>query len=354
MKLFSATKFAAAAGVIMLAVGGSAFADTVKTITGAGSTFAYPLYSKWASAYSKENGFGLNYQSIGSGGGIRQVEAGTVVFGGSDAPLKSDELAKYGLIQFPTAVGGAIPTINLSGFKPGSIVLDGATLADIFMGTITQWNDKAIAKLNPGVKLPDTKITVVHRSDGSGTTWIWSNYLSKVSSTWAEKLGVNTAIAWPTGVGAKGNEGVASYVQRIPGAIGYNEYAYVIENKMNYVSMINKAGKSVKPSAKSFQAAAANADWVNSQDFYVVLTDQPGDESWPISGATFVLIHKQPDNADDVRAALKFFDWSFENGDDLAAALQYVPMPHSVVSVIEETWSKNMKDSSGKSLWPMK
>lgn len=351
MKSFTGKGLAAVAGLTMLLGVGAAAAQST-TVTGAGSTFAYPLYSKWASAYSKQTGFKLNYQSIGSGGGIRQVEAGTVIFGGSDAPLKAAELKKNGLTQFPTAVGGAIPTINLPGIKPGTLKLDGKTLADIFMGKINHWNDPRIAKLNPGVKLPDTRITVVHRSDGSGTTWIWTNYLSKVSPAWKKSLGFNTSVAWPTGVGAKGNEGVASYVQRINGAIGYNEYAYVLENHMNYARMINRAGKAVAPSYKSFQAAAANADWRHAQDFYVVLTNQPGAATWPISGATFVLIHARPKNADAAQATLKFFSWAFAHGDKLAKSMDYVPVPRAVAQFIEQTWHKQIMGKNGRSLWP--
>lgn len=351
MKRFTRASLTAGAVLALLVAAGTAVAQT-KSITGAGSTFAYPLYSKWASAYSKLNGFELNYQSIGSGGGIRQVEVGTVTFGGSDAPLEPTELEKNGLVQFPTAVGGAIPTINLPGIKPGTIKLDGETLAAIFMGKITRWDDRAIAKLNPGLKLPDTRITVVHRSDGSGTTWIWTNYLSKVSPAWKKSFGYGTAVDWPTGVGAKGNEGVASYVQRINGAIGYNEYAYVLENDMNYARMINRAGKAVAPSAKSFQAAAASANWSHAKGFYVVLTNQPGAQSWPISGATFVLLHKHPRNPDAVQAALKFFDWAFTHGGKLASSLDYVPMPRSVVKTIEQTWHWQILGKNGQPLWP--
>lgn len=352
MKSFSLKGLTAVAGLALLVCAAGAAVAQTRSVTGAGSTFAYPLYSRWASAYAKLSGFEVNYQSIGSGGGIRQVEVGTVSFGGSDAPLDPAELKKHGLMQFPTAVGGAIPTINLPGIQPGAVKLDGKTLAAIFMGKITHWNDAAIAKLNPGVKLPDTRITVVHRSDGSGTTWIWTNYLSKVSPAWKKNLGFGTSVAWPTGVGAKGNEGVASYVQRINGAIGYNEYAYVLENHMNYARMVNGAGNAVAPSAKSFQAAAANADWSHAKGFYIVLTDQPGAASWPISGATFVLLHDQPQNPGAIQGILKFFDWAFTNGGKLAASLDYVPMPRPVVKIIEEAWHRQILGKSGQPLWP--
>jgi len=339
-----------AAAALSIAAGPAALA-AVKTVTGAGSTFAYPLYSKWASAYAKKTGFSLNYQSIGSGGGIRQIEHRTVTFGASDAPLKPATLQKHNLMQFPTAVGGAIPTMNLPGIQPGEIKLSGKVLADIYLGKITKWNDPAIKQLNPNVKLPDTRITVVHRSDGSGTTWIWTNYLSKVSPEWKKKLGFSTSVPWPTGVGAKGNEGVASYVQRIKGAIGYNEYAYVLENHMTYARMINKAGKAVSPSSKTFQAAAANANWTGAKDFYVVLTDQPGDDTWPISGATFVLLPTQSKHPEEVKAAMTFFDWGFKHGDKLAQSLDYVPMPASVVKVIEQAWHDNIKNAKGEPIW---
>lgn len=344
----------ALAGVgVALTIGAAAHAGSVSQITGAGSTFAYPLYSAWADHYSKQFGVELNYQSIGSGGGIQQIEAGTVDFGATDAPLTQDQLTKQGLVQFPTAMGGVIPTINVPGIKPGQMVLSGPVLADIFLGNITKWNDPAIAKLNPGLKLPNLQITVVHRSDGSGTTFIFTDYLAKVSSEWKSKIGVNKAVDWPSrgNVGGKGNEGVAAYVDRIKGAIGYNEYAYVLQNHMNYTDMINMAGKRVSPTAKNFAAAAANADWAHAPGYYLMLTDQPGAKSWPITGATFVLVHANPKNPAEVRAVLKFFDWGFKNGQGIAGKLDYIPMPMNVVGMIQMTWHKQVM-AGGQSLWP--
>ncbi len=325
----------------------TAHAGEVKTITGAGSSFAYPLYSAWADQYSKQTGVELNYQSIGSGGGIRQIEAGTVDFGASDAPLTIKQLKKHGLVQFPAAMGGVIPTINVPGVKPGQMVLSGSVLADIYLGNITKWNDPAIKKLNPGLNLPDLRITVVHRSDGSGTTFIFTDYLAKVSHEWKAKLGVGKAVDWPSSgnVGGKGNEGVAAYVQRIKGAIGYNEYAYVLKNKMNYADMLNKTGHRVAPTAKNFAAAAANADWKHAPGYYLMLTDQPGADSWPITGATFVLVHAKPKSAAHVRAVLKFFDWGYTKGQGIAGSLDYIPMPMSVVKMIKMTWHDQVKVS---------
>ncbi|MBV9360819.1 MAG: phosphate ABC transporter substrate-binding protein PstS [Betaproteobacteria bacterium] len=320
-------------------------------ITGAGATFPYPIYAKWADAYKKETGVGLNYQSIGSGGGIKQITAKTVDFGASDMPLKPDELDKPGLVQFPTVIGGAVPVVKLAGIEPGQLKLDGKTLGDIYLGKITQWNDAAIAQLNPGVKLPATAISVVHRSDGSGTTFIWSNYLSKVNDEWKSKVGEGTAVNWPTGVGGKGNEGVASYVQRIEGAIGYVEYAYAKQNKMAYVVMKNKDGDYVAPSAKSFAAAAAGADWKAAPGMYLILTDAPGKTSWPIAGATFILMHKAQEKPESAREVLKFFNWAYAKGDNMAEELDYVPLPDAVVKLIETNWKSQIKDGSGKSLY---
>jgi len=341
----------AGAGVA-LTMGAAAHAGGVSQITGAGSSFAYPLYSAWADQYSKDTGVQLNYQSIGSGGGIRQIEAGTVDFGASDAPLKEAELKKHGLVQFPAAMGGVIPTINVPGIKPGQMVLSGKVLADIFMGKITKWNAPAIRKLNPGLNLPDLHITVVHRSDGSGTTYIFTNYLAKASPAWKAKLGFGKAIDWPSSgnVGGKGNEGVAAYVDRIKGSIGYNEYAYVLKNKMNYADMINRAGHRVAPTAKNFAAAAANADWKHAPGYYLMLTDQPGADSWPITGATFVLVHANPKHPEQVKAVLKFFNWGYKDGKKIAGSLDYIPMPMSVVKMIEMTWQKDVKHN-GRSLW---
>lgn len=317
-------------------------AAEVKRVTGAGSTFAYPLYSAWADQYADKTGVRINYQAIGSGGGIRQIKLGTVDFGATDAPLTVQELKKAGLVQFPTAMGGVIPTIHVPGIKPGELVLSGLVLAKIFMGEITRWNDPAIATLNPDLKLPDLRITVVHRSEGSGTTFILSNYLAKASPEWKQKVGVGKAIKWLAkgSIGGKGNAGVAAYVKRIKGAIGYNEYAFVLQSHMNYADMINRAGQRVAPTAESFSAAAANADWENAPGYYLMLTNQPGANSWPIVGATFVLVYAKPEHPAKLRAVLKFFDWAFKNGDDVADRLDYVPLPPEVAKKIETTWKK--------------
>ena len=320
-------------------------------ISGAGATFPYPIYAKWADAYKKETGNGMNYQSIGSGGGIKQIQQKTVTFGASDMPLKPEELTKSGLVQFPTVVGGDVPVVNLDGVKPGDLHLDGTTLAKIFLGEITKWDDPAISKLNPSAKLPSQAIVVVHRSDGSGTTFIWTDYLSKVSADWKSKVGANTSVEWPAGIGAKGNEGVANNVSNTKGAIGYVEYAYAKQNKMTSVSMINKDGKVVEPSAVAFQAAAANADWEKSDHYYVVLTNQSGATSWPIAGATFILIHTQPQDPAAAAEALKFFAWAYKKGDKMAEELDYVPMPDQVVNSIQKMWASDIKDSSGKPLF---
>ena len=331
---------AAAASLAVAAVASAA------NITGAGATFPYPIYAKWAAAYHKATGIGLNYQAIGSGGGIKQINAKTVDFGASDMPLKPEVLAKSGLMQFPTVIGGAIPTVNLKGIKPGELKLTGALLGDIYLGKVTKWNDPAIVALNPGVKLPDMAISVVHRSDGSGTSFIWSNYLSKVSPEWKDKVGVGTSLDWPTGVGGKGNQGVANYVQRINGSIGYVEYAYVLQNHMAYVKMKNHEGNFVAPSAKSFMAAAAGADWSAAPGMYLILTDAPGANAWPIAGATFILMHTTQEKPANAKQVLKFFKWSYASGGKMAEALDYVPMPANVVSLIESSW-KNIKDQSG-------
>jgi phosphate transport system substrate-binding protein len=337
-----------AAGAIAAAI---AYPAIAIDISGAGATFPYPIYAKWADAYKKETGSGLNYQSIGSGGGIKQITARTVTFGATDMPLKPEQLAKDGLIQFPTVIGGDIPVANLQDIKSGDLKLDGTTLARIFLGEIKTWNDPAIQKLNPSAKLPSQAIVVVHRSDGSGTTFIWTDYLSKVSADWKSKVGANTSVEWPVGIGAKGNEGVANNVANTKGSIGYVEYAYAKQNKMTTVNMINKDGKSVAPSAKAFQAAAANADWEKSEGFYVILTDEPGPESWPIAGATFILIHKQPQDPAAAAEALKFFSWAFAKGDKMAEDLDYVPMPDKVVTAIQKEWMAKVKDAGGKPLF---
>ena len=319
-------------------------------ITGAGATFPYPVYSKWAEAFKAKTGIGMNYQSIGSGGGIKQIKAKTVDFGASDAPLKADELEKDGLVQFPMVMGGVVPVVNIPGVKAGAMRLTGAVLADIYLGKITKWNDPAIANLNKDVKLPDQAITPVSRSDGSGTTFIFTNYLSKVSKEWTEKVGNNTSVKWPAGVSGKGNEGVASYVQRLNGSIGYVEYAYAKQNKLAYTLLQNRDGHFVAPIDKSFQAAAAGADWAKSPGFYEILTDEPGKESWPITGATFILMHKVQAKPDSAKTALQFFDWAYANGDNLALELDYVPMPDSVVGLVKKEWKK-ITDESGKPIF---
>lgn len=320
-------------------------------ISGAGATFPYPIYAKWADAYKKETGNGLNYQSIGSGGGIKQIQNKTVTFGASDMPLKPVDVKKWGLVQFPTVVGGDIPVVNLDGIKSGDLKLDGTTLARIFLGEITKWDDPAIKKLNPNDKLPPDAIVVVHRSDGSGTTFIWTDYLSKVSPEWKSKVGANTSVEWPAGIGAKGNEGVANNVANTKGSIGYVEYAYAKQNNMTTVNMINKDGKTVAPSAAAFQAAAANADWEKADSFYVILTDQPGATTWPIAGATFILIYQQPQDPAAAAEALKFFSWAYAKGGKMAEDLDYVPMPDPVVNAIQKVWVNQIKDASGKPLF---
>jgi phosphate transport system substrate-binding protein len=320
-------------------------------INGAGATFPYPIYAKWADAYKKETGNGLNYQSIGSGGGIKQIKAKTVTFGASDMPLMPKDVTDSGLVQFPTVVGGDVPVVNLESVKPGELVLDGATLANIFLGKITSWDDAAIKKLNPNAKLPSQAIVVVHRSDGSGTTFIFTDYLSKVSPEWKDKVGAATAVEWPTGIGAKGNEGVANNVAQTKGAIGYVEYAYAKQNKMAYVDMMNLDGKSVAPDAAAFQAAAANADWAKSDHYYVILTNQPGAATWPIAGATFILMHKQPVDPAASLEALKFFAWAYEKGGKMAEDLDYVPLPAPVVEQIKKTWATEFRTADGKPLY---
>jgi phosphate transport system substrate-binding protein len=322
-------------------------------ISGAGATFPYPIYAKWADAYKKQTGIGLNYQSIGSGGGIKQIQNNTVTFGASDMPLTLDQLNKDGLIQFPTVIGGDVPVANLEGVKPGELKLDGVTLAKIFLGEIKAWNHPAILKLNPNAKLHSQPIVVVHRSDGSGTTFIWTDYLSKVSADWKSKVGANTSVEWPAGIGAKGNEGVANNVQNTKGSIGYVEYAYAKQNKLTTLDMINKDGKTVEPNSAGFQAAAANAKWDKADGFHVILTDQPGLTSWPIAGATFILIHKQPKDPAAATEALKFFAWAYANGDKMAEELDYVPLPKNVVAEIEKVWATEIKDASGKPIYAM-
>ena len=311
-------------------------------ITGAGASFPYPLYAKWADTYKKETGVSLNYQSIGSGGGIKQIEAKTVDFGASDKPLDEKKLKEDDLTQFPTVVGGVVPVFNLEGIKDGGVKLTGDILAQIYMGKITKWNDAAIVAINPGVSLPDKVITVVHRSDGSGTSFLFTNYLSQVNKDWKEKVGADTSVSWPAGVGGKGNEGVASYVGRIGGAIGYVEYAYAKQNKLTSAQLQNKSGKFVEPSASAFQEAAASAKWDSVPNFYLILTDVEGDKVWPIVGATFILMEKKPKNPKQIKAVLDFFRWAYEKGDALATDLDYVPLPNSVVNLIEQSWKENI------------
>jgi phosphate transport system substrate-binding protein len=320
-------------------------------ISGAGATFPYPIYAKWADAYKKETGVGLNYQSIGSGGGMKQIEAKTVVFGATDAPLSGNELDKNGLVQFPMVMGGIVPVLNLDGVSQGSLVFDGPTLAKVFLGQVKSWDDPAIKALNPGVTLPRQAIAVVHRSDGSGTTFNFTDYLGKVSPDWKSKVGSATAVEWPVGIGAKGNEGVANNVAQTRGSIGYVEYAYAKQNKLNFTKMINKDGKTVAPVSDTFQAAAANADWNSVPGYGVILSNQPGEQSWPMTAATFILIHKQPKDAPAAAEALKFFAWAYAKGDKMAEELDFVPMPAKVVSAIEGMWAKEIKDAGGKPLF---
>jgi phosphate transport system substrate-binding protein len=314
-------------------------------VTGAGASFPAPLYSKWASEYNKATGVKINYQSVGSGAGIRQIDAKTVDFGASDMPLKDDELAKKGQLQFPTVIGGVVPVVNIQGVTPGQLKLNGQVLGDIYLGKIAKWNDAAIKALNPSLNLPDAAIAPVRRADGSGTTFIFTNYLSKVNTEWKDKVGEGTAVNWPTGAGGKGNEGVAAFVGRLPNSIGYVEYAYVKQNKMTYAQMQNKAGNFVSPDDTAFKAAAAGADWAKS--FYQILTEQPGKDSWPMTGATFILMHKVQDKPAQAAASLKFFSWAYKNGDKTADEMDYVPMPASVKTAIEKSWN-DIKDASGK------
>lgn len=321
-------------------------------VSGAGATFPYPIYGKWADAYKKETGIGLNYQSIGSGGGIKQIKAKTITFGATDAPLSGEELDATSLIQFPMVMGGIVPVINVEGIKSGELMLDGPTLAKIYLGEIAKWDDEAIKKLNPDVKLPSMAIAVVHRSDGSGTTYNFTNYLSKVSSDFKEKVGTEKAVEWPVGIGAKGNEGVANNVARTRGSIGYVEYAYAKQNGLTYANMMNKDGKVVSPEMEAFQAAAAGADWRGTPGFAVILTDQPGADSWPITAATFILMYKVPTDTAASAEALKFFDWAYSNGDAMAEELDYIPMPDDVVDLVHQEW-KSIRDSAGKPVFAM-
>ncbi len=333
----------ASISLISLAFAGLASAQEV---TGAGATFPAPLYAKWASDYNKATGVRINYQSVGSGAGIRQIDAKTVAFGASDMPLKDDELAKKGQIQFPAVIGGVVPVVNIKGIAPGQMRLNGQVLGDIYLGKIAKWNDPAIKALNPSLNLPDVAIAPVRRADGSGTSFIFTNYLSKVNAEWKSKVGEGTAVNWPTGAGGKGNEGVAAFVGRLPNSIGYVEYAYVKQNKMTYALMQNAAGQFVAPDDTTFKAAAAGAEWAKT--FFQILTNQPGAQSWPITGATFILMHKVQDKPAEAAASLKFFDWAYKNGDKTADDLDYVPMPASVKQQIEKLWASEIKDTAGK------
>jgi len=326
------------------------FGAQAAEISGAGATFPYPIYAKWAEAYAAKTGLKMNYQSIGSGGGIKQISAKTVDFGASDMPLKPADLEKEGLTQFPMVMGGVVPVVNLQGIQPGQLKLDGKVISDIYLGKITKWNDPAIASLNSGLKLPDQAIAPVYRSDGSGTTFIFTHYLSEVSPEWKEKIGENTSVEFPTGIGGKGNEGVSAMASRTSGAIGYVEYAYAKQNKLTYALLRNKDGQFVTPDSQAFQSAAANADWSKVQDFYLLLTNQPGKDSWPITGATFILMHKEQSKPETAREAIDFFDWAYHNGGQMAEELDYVPMPESVIKLVEQRWQQ-IKGPDGKPVW---
>jgi len=337
----------AAVVAVSVSLAGAAFAAD---ISGAGSSFINPVFAKWSVQYKKKTDIALNYQSIGSGGGIKAVEAKTVTFGATDKPLSDEDLTKNGLTQFPMIMGGIVPIYNIDGVKPGELILDGKTLADIFLGKITKWNDPAIVALNPKLKLPEQAIVVVHRSDGSGTTFNFTNYLSKVSADWKDKIGSDSAVEWPLGLGAKGSEGVANTVKQTAGAIGYNEFAYAIQNKISFARMVNHDGKVVKPSLESFAAAAANADFAGAKNFHVIITDQPGAKSWPIAASTWVLIHTSPEDVDSTKEALKFFSWAYKSGKSTAKSLDYVAIPDNIVKLVEESWKKNIT-KDGKAIY---
>lgn len=333
--------------VLALLIFGFGAQVSAAEITGAGSTFVNPVLSKWAEAYKQKTGTSVNYQSIGSGGGIKMIESKTVDFGATDKPLKPEDLEKEGLVQFPIVNGAVVPVIHVTGIDPGQLKLSGEVLADIFLGKIKKWNEKPIAAMNPDVKIPDMAISVVHRSDGSGTTFVWTNYLSKVSEEWKSKVGEDTAVQWPTGVGAKGNEGVAANVQQIEGAVGYVEYAYALQNKMTYTQMKNSSGKFVKPDSDSFQAAAVGADWAKAKNYYLILTNASGAKSWPIAGSTFILMQKRQEKTNQAQETLKFFRWAYNNGEKDAKELHYVPIPAPVSKMIEKTWKESIKSADG-------
>jgi phosphate transport system substrate-binding protein len=348
MSKFSSGKWAARLSAAALGIVCSAHA-TAADISGAGATFPYPIYAKWAEAYHKEADVRLNYQSIGSGGGIKQIQASTVTFGASDKPLTSAELKASGLLQFPMIIGGVVPVIHVPGVKPGELTLDGATLADIYLGKITKWDDARIKALNPGLTLPSTAIATVHRSDGSGTNFLFTTYLAAVSPAFDDEVGADAAVEWPTGIGGKGNEGVASMTSQTTGAIGYVEYAYAKQNKMTYVKMKNQAGEVVAPEIRTFQAAAANADWEKAPGYYLVLVNQPGKDSWPITGASFILMHTSAKDPAASLTALKFFDWAYRHGEHMATELDYVPLPKNVVDLVEKSWAGIM--AGAKPIW---
>lgn len=351
MRLNQCIKSAAAAAVVT-AVSMSFFgAAHAADITGAGATFPYPIYAKWAEAYKKVTNVGMNYQSIGSGGGIKQIKAKTVDFGASDMPLQAAELEKDGLMQFPAIMGGVVPIVNLEGVAPGQLKLTGTALAGIYLGKITKWNAQEIASLNPGIKLPAVDITVVHRADGSGTSFVFTDYLSKVSPDFKTTVGAGTAVKWPVGVGGKGNEGVAANVQRIKNSIGYVEYAYAKKNKISHTQLTNHDGQAVQPDEDSFKAAAAGADWAKAPGFALVLTNQPGKASWPMTSASFILMHKSQADSAKAKEVLKFFDWAYKNGGAMAGELDYVAMPDAVINLVRDAWKKELTDANGKAIW---
>ena len=343
--MLNPTKSLSRIGVTAVFAAASLFgmAAQATDITGAGSSFVYPVLSKWSAGYAEKTGNKLNYQSVGSGAGVAQIKEGTIDFGATDAPLKAEDLAQFGLGQFPVVVGGIVPVVNIAGIEAGQIKLDGTTLADIFLGKITNWNDPRIAALNAGLNLPTAKITVVHRSDGSGTTFNFTNYLSKVSPDWASKVKYGTAVEWPTGVGGKGNEGVSQYVKQIKGSIGYVEYAYAVKNKISWINLKNAAGKVVAPSAEGFAAAAATADWASAKDFNLIMTNAPGAQAWPITATTWAVMYKKPKNAEHTKVAFDFFKWALENGQKDAASLDYVALPDTLVKKIEAYWASDFK-----------
>ena len=339
MSFFNPKRMLVTATATVALVGAAPAAD----ISGAGATFPTPIYSKWADAYKKQTGVGMNYQSIGSGGGIKQIKARTVTFGASDMPLKPDEVKEAGLVQFPMIIGGVVPAVNIKGVQPGQLVLDGATIASIYLGEITKWSDPRVKKLNPKLALPDTAIAPIYRSDGSGTNFLFSDYLSKSSPKFKDSVGAATSVQWPSGIGAKGNEGEANMVTQTDGAIGYVEYAYAKQNKMSYTTLVNKDGKTVAPSADSFAGAAANADWAHAPAYYLILTDQPGAKSWPITGASFILVYAAPQDLAATTEALKFFNWAYKSGTQMASELDYVPLPEALIKQVRATWKAEIK-----------